>query len=39
VGPEAVRDTDFATVIGDTNGSKCSTVEHLMAALTGLGDR
>ncbi|MBK8007773.1 MAG: UDP-3-O-acyl-N-acetylglucosamine deacetylase [Rhizobiales bacterium] len=37
VGPEAVRDTDFATVIGDTNGSKCSTVEHLMAALSGLG--
>ncbi|MBX3548961.1 MAG: UDP-3-O-acyl-N-acetylglucosamine deacetylase [Xanthobacteraceae bacterium] len=37
VGPEAVRNTDFATVIGDTNGSKCSTVEHLMAALSGLG--
>jgi UDP-3-O-[3-hydroxymyristoyl] N-acetylglucosamine deacetylase len=37
VGPEAVRNTDFATVIGDTNGSKCSTVEHLMAALAGLG--
>ncbi|MGE0341214.1 MAG: UDP-3-O-acyl-N-acetylglucosamine deacetylase [Xanthobacteraceae bacterium] len=37
VGPEAVRNTDFATVIGDTNGSKCSTVEHLMAAITGLG--
>jgi len=37
VGPEAVRNTDFATVIGDTNGSKCSTVEHLMAAFAGLG--
>ncbi len=37
VGPEAVRNTDFATVIGDTSGSKCSTVEHLMAALAGLG--
>jgi UDP-3-O-[3-hydroxymyristoyl] N-acetylglucosamine deacetylase len=37
VGPEAVRNTDFATVIGDTNGSKCSTVEHLMAAIAGLG--
>jgi UDP-3-O-[3-hydroxymyristoyl] N-acetylglucosamine deacetylase len=37
VGPEAVRNTDFATVIGDTNGSKCSTVEHLMAAIVGLG--
>ncbi|MBY0531962.1 MAG: UDP-3-O-acyl-N-acetylglucosamine deacetylase [Xanthobacteraceae bacterium] len=36
VGPEAVRNTDFATVIGDTNGSKCSTVEHLMAAIAGL---
>ncbi len=36
VGPEAVRNTDFATVIGDTNGSKCSTVEHLMAAIVGL---
>ena len=36
VGPEAVRNTDFATVIGDTNGSKCSTVEHLMAAFAGL---
>ncbi len=37
VGPEAVRNTDFATVIGDANGSKCSTVEHLMAAFAGLG--
>jgi UDP-3-O-[3-hydroxymyristoyl] N-acetylglucosamine deacetylase len=37
MGPEAVRNTDFATVIGDTNGSKCSTIEHLMAALAGLG--
>ncbi len=37
VGPEAVCNTDFATVVGDTNGSKCSTVEHLMAALSGLG--
>lgn len=37
VGPKAVCNTDFATVIGDTNGFKCSTVEHLMAALAGLG--
>lgn len=33
----AVRNTDFATVIGDGNGAKVSTVEHLMAALSGLG--
>ena len=36
-GPAAVRNTDFATVIGDGNGAKASTVEHLMAALTGMG--
>jgi len=35
--PAAVRNTDFATVIGDGNGAMCSTVEHLMAALIGLG--
>jgi UDP-3-O-[3-hydroxymyristoyl] N-acetylglucosamine deacetylase len=35
--PAAVRNTDFATVIGDGQGALCSTVEHLLAALTGLG--
>jgi UDP-3-O-[3-hydroxymyristoyl] N-acetylglucosamine deacetylase len=35
--PGAVRNTDFATVIGDGHGALCSTVEHLMAALVGLG--
>jgi UDP-3-O-[3-hydroxymyristoyl] N-acetylglucosamine deacetylase len=37
VSPNAVRNTDFATVIGDGNGALCSTVEHLLAALVGLG--
>lgn len=36
VAPGAVRNTDFATVIGDGNGTKISTVEHLLAALAGL---
>ena len=35
--PRAVRNTDFATVIGDGHGALCSTVEHLLAALVGLG--
>jgi UDP-3-O-[3-hydroxymyristoyl] N-acetylglucosamine deacetylase len=35
--PAAVRNTDFATVIGDGHGALCSTVEHLLAALMGLG--
>jgi UDP-3-O-[3-hydroxymyristoyl] N-acetylglucosamine deacetylase len=35
--PAAVRNTDFATVIGDGHGALCSTVEHLLAALVGLG--
>ena len=35
--PGAVRNTDFATVIGDGNGALCSTVEHLLAAFVGLG--
>jgi UDP-3-O-[3-hydroxymyristoyl] N-acetylglucosamine deacetylase len=35
--PAAVRNTDFATVIGDGQGALCSTVEHLLAALVGLG--
>ena len=29
--------TDFATVIGDTAGPLCSTAEHVLAALSGLG--
>jgi UDP-3-O-[3-hydroxymyristoyl] N-acetylglucosamine deacetylase len=32
-----VRDTRLATVIGDEAGATVSTVEHLMAALVGLG--
>lgn len=35
--PEAVRNTDFATVLGDENGTLCSTVEHLLATFIGLG--
>ncbi len=35
--PTAVRNTDFATVVGDNNGTLCSTVEHLLAAFVGLG--
>jgi UDP-3-O-[3-hydroxymyristoyl] N-acetylglucosamine deacetylase len=37
VSPAAIRNTDFATVLGDSHGLMCSTVEHLLAALTGLG--
>ena len=33
----AVTATEFATVIGDANGPLCSTAEHVLAALTGLG--
>ena len=33
----AVAATEFATVIGDANGPLCSTAEHMLAALTGLG--
>ena len=35
--PGAVRNTEFATVLGDGNGALCSTVEHLLAAFVGLG--
>ena len=35
--PSAVRNTDFATVIGDGHGALCSTVEHLLAAIAGMG--
>lgn len=34
---DRVRDTRLATVIGDDSGATVSTVEHLMAALAGLG--
>jgi UDP-3-O-[3-hydroxymyristoyl] N-acetylglucosamine deacetylase len=37
VSPSAIRNTDFATVLGDSHGLMCSTVEHLLAAFTGLG--
>ncbi len=37
VTPGAVRNTEFATVLGDGNGALCSTVEHLLAAFLGLG--
>ena len=32
-----VVSTDFATTIGDKNGNTISTIEHLMAAFSGLG--
>src|SRR5690349_12231210 len=34
---KAVTATEFATVIGDAHGPLCSTAEHVLAALTGLG--
>jgi len=37
VSPDAIRNTDFATVLGDAHGLMCSTVEHLLAAFIGLG--
>jgi UDP-3-O-[3-hydroxymyristoyl] N-acetylglucosamine deacetylase len=33
----AVTATEFATVIGDAEGPLCSTAEHVLGALTGLG--
>src|ERR1044072_484707 len=33
----AVTATEFATVLGDSSGPLCSTSEHLLAALRGLG--
>jgi UDP-3-O-[3-hydroxymyristoyl] N-acetylglucosamine deacetylase len=33
----AVTATEFATVLGDSSGPLCSTAEHLLAALRGLG--
>jgi UDP-3-O-[3-hydroxymyristoyl] N-acetylglucosamine deacetylase len=33
----AVTATEFATVLGDSKGPLCSTAEHLLAALRGLG--
>src|SRR5665213_2787563 len=33
----AVTATEFATVLGDASGPVCSTAEHLLAALRGLG--
>ena len=33
----AVTATDFATVLGDSEGPLCSTAEHVLAALSGLG--
>jgi UDP-3-O-[3-hydroxymyristoyl] N-acetylglucosamine deacetylase len=33
----AVTATEFATVLGDSNGALCSTTEHLLAALRGIG--
>lgn len=33
----AVTATEYATVIGDAAGPLCSTAEHVLAALTGLG--
>jgi UDP-3-O-[3-hydroxymyristoyl] N-acetylglucosamine deacetylase len=34
---QAVTGTAFATVLGDTKGPLCSTAEHVLAALSGLG--
>ena len=36
-GVRAVTATEFATVLGDTEGPLCSTAEHVLAALSGLG--
>ena len=33
----AVTATEFATVLGDATGPLCSTAEHILAALAGLG--
>src|SRR5215211_7080824 len=33
----AVTATDFATVLGDSEGPLCATAEHVLAALSGLG--
>lgn len=33
----AVKASEFATVLGDANGPLCSTAEHVLAALSGLG--
>ena len=33
----AVTATEFATVLGDADGPLCSTAEHVLAALAGLG--
>jgi UDP-3-O-[3-hydroxymyristoyl] N-acetylglucosamine deacetylase len=33
----AVTATEFATVLGDANGPLCSTTEHVLAALRGMG--
>jgi UDP-3-O-[3-hydroxymyristoyl] N-acetylglucosamine deacetylase len=33
----AVTATEFATVLGDSTGALCSTAEHVLAALSGLG--
>jgi len=35
--PEAVVDTTLCTVLGNQRGARVSTVEHVMAALSGLG--
>lgn len=35
--PHAVTATEFATVIGDDSGPLVSTIEHVLAALSGLG--
>jgi UDP-3-O-[3-hydroxymyristoyl] N-acetylglucosamine deacetylase len=35
--PHAVTATEFATVLGNENGAAISTIEHILAALHGLG--
>ena len=34
---KSVTGTEFATVLGDASGPLCSTAEHVLAALSGLG--
>src|SRR5262245_55000914 len=34
---KSVTATEFATVLGDAKGPLCSTAEHVLAALSGLG--
>jgi len=37
IGPDALAGTNLCTTIGDGNGTRISTVEHILSALSGLG--